>query len=119
TRHLRVAIDADAAHDVVRRRADFHRLAGDVDVAQLLELVVHARQLLLDVLGLVEAGLPFGQPIAKGLQLEEDAAVRAAAALADLAADAPRDVIARQQLRRAARVLTLELLANAVQESFL
>ena len=50
-RHLRVAIDAHAAHDVVRRRADLHRLLGDVDVGQLLELVVHARQLLLDVLG--------------------------------------------------------------------
>ena len=62
-RHLRIAIDADAAHDVVRRRADFHRLLGDVDVAQLLELVVHARQLLLDVLGRVETR--FFDPSAK------------------------------------------------------
>ena len=49
-RHLRVAVDAHAAHHVVRRRADLHRLLRDVDVGELLELVVHARQLLLDVL---------------------------------------------------------------------
>jgi hypothetical protein len=50
-RHLRIAIHAHAAHDVVRRGADFHRLLGDVDVRQLLELVIHAGQLALDVLG--------------------------------------------------------------------
>ena len=48
-RHLRVGVHADAAHDVVRGRADFHRLLGDVEVGQLLELVIHARQLALDV----------------------------------------------------------------------
>ncbi len=35
-RHLRVAVDLHAAHDVVRRRADFHRLLGDVEARQLL-----------------------------------------------------------------------------------
>ena len=57
-RHLRVAVDLHAAHHVVRRRADLHRLGGDVDVGQLLELVVHARQLLLDVLGARSAASP-------------------------------------------------------------
>jgi len=47
--HLRVRVHADSAHDVVGRRPDFHRLAGDVQIRQLLELVVHARQLALDV----------------------------------------------------------------------
>src|SRR5262249_10189326 len=100
-RHLRVAVDLDPTHDVVRGRPDLHRLGGDVDVAQLLELVIHAGQLLLDVLGLVEAGPALSEPVAEGLQLEEDAAVRAAASLADLAADATSDVVARQQFRRA------------------
>jgi hypothetical protein len=39
-----------AAHDVMRRGADFHRLARDVDVAKRFELVMHARQLTFDVL---------------------------------------------------------------------
>ena len=34
----------------MRGRADLHRLLGDIDVAQLLELVIHAGQLPLDVL---------------------------------------------------------------------
>ena len=34
----------------MRRRPDFHRLLRDVDVAELFELVIHARQLALDVL---------------------------------------------------------------------
>ena len=38
-----VGVDLDAAHDVVAGRADLHRLRGDVDVGQLLELVVHRR----------------------------------------------------------------------------
>ena len=50
-RHLRVAVDADSAHRVVRRRPHFHRRRRDVEVGELLELVVHARQLLPDVLG--------------------------------------------------------------------
>ena len=43
-RLLRVGVDAHAAHEVVERGADFHRLLRDVDLGQLLELVVHARQ---------------------------------------------------------------------------
>ena len=48
--HLGVSIHADAAHDVVRGGPDLHRLLRDVDAGELHELVVHARQLLPDVL---------------------------------------------------------------------
>ena len=33
-RHLGVAVDAHAAHGVVRGRADFHRFLGDVEIAR-------------------------------------------------------------------------------------
>src|SRR5215469_1019404 len=46
-------------------RADLHRLLGDIDVGQLLELVVHGRQPAQDLLG--------RQP---GRDVEEYAAVR-------------------------------------------
>ena len=64
-RHRRVGIDLDAAHHVVTGRADLHRLLGDVDVGQLLELVVHRRQPLVDELR-----------CAARRDVEEDAAVR-------------------------------------------
>ena len=105
--HLRVAVDADAAHDVMRRRADLHRLGGDVDVGQLLELVIHARQLFLDVLGRV------GDLFLDPGNIEKHAAVRAAAAGLHLAHDAAGDVIARQQLRRAAGVFVALRVAPA------
>ena len=46
-----VRLDLDAAHHVVAGRPDLHRLGGDVDVGQLLELVVHRRQPPADLLG--------------------------------------------------------------------
>ena len=98
-RHLRVAVDADAAHRVVGGRADLHRHAGDVDVRQLLELVVHAGELLLDVLG------PLGEALLDPGDVEEDAAVRAAAPLAHLFHDLARHVVAGEELGRTARVL--------------
>jgi hypothetical protein len=39
-----------ATHDVMRGGADFHRLLGNVDVAQCFELVMHARELAFDML---------------------------------------------------------------------
>ena len=93
-RHLRVGIHANPAHDVVRGRADFHRLLRDVEVGELLELVVHARQLAPDVrLGVGELFLDPGD-------VEEDAAVRRSAAGLHLAVDAARHVVAREQLGR-------------------
>ena len=62
---LGVGVDLDAAHHVVAGGPDLHRLGGDVDVGQLLELVVHRRQPLADVLGVTARG-----------DVEEDAAVR-------------------------------------------
>src|SRR5262245_24361636 len=94
-RHLRIAIHADTAHHVVCRRAHLHRLGGDVDVAQLFELVIHAGQFLLDVLRSV------GQLLLDPGDVEVDAAVGAAASLFDFADDAAGDVVAREQFRRA------------------
>jgi len=71
----------------------------DVDVRQLFELMIHARQLPLDVLGGVRDF--FLDP----LNVKEHAAVRAAAAFFDFAHDAPRHMVAGKQLRRAPRIL--------------
>ena len=92
---LRVAVHADAAHRVMRGRADFHRLLGDVEVRQLHELVIHRGQLLFDVLRRVRD--LFLDP----RNVEEHAAVRAAATGLHFAVDAAGDVVARQQFRRA------------------
>ena len=97
--HLRVAIHAHAAHHVVRGRADFHWDLRDVDIRELLELVVHAGQLFLDVLGGVRKF--FFDPG----DVEEHAAVRAAAAFVHFALDAAGHVVAREQFGRTARVL--------------
>src|SRR6266540_2287185 len=48
-RLLRLRIDFDAAHHVMGRGPDLHRVLRDVHLRQLFELMVHARQLLLDV----------------------------------------------------------------------
>ena len=64
-RRAGVRVHLDPAHHVVLGRADLHRLLGDVDVGQLLELVVHGRQLAQDLLG--------REP---GRDVEEHAAVR-------------------------------------------
>ena len=98
-RHLRIAVDADAAHDVVRGRPDLHRRRRDVDVGQLHELVVHRRQLLPDVLRCVR------QLFLDPGDVEVDAAVRASAPLAHLLLDAARHVVTGEQLRRPARRL--------------
>ena len=71
----------------------------DVDIRQLLELVVHAGKLLLDVFGGVRNS--FLDPG----DVEEYAAVRAPASFAHFSPDAARHVIARQQFGRAAGVL--------------
>jgi hypothetical protein len=93
--------------DVVRRRADFHRLLRDVEVGELLELVIHARQLLFDVLRRIrDFFLDPGD-------VEEHSAVRAAAAGLHLAVDAARNVIAREQFRRALGVLVALRVAPA------
>src|SRR5437867_9243003 len=47
--HLRLRIHADTTHDVVRCRSNFHWRSGDIDVRELFELVIHARELAFDV----------------------------------------------------------------------
>ena len=73
-----VRVHLDAAHHVVLGRADLHRLLGDVDVGQLLELVVHRRQPAQDLLGRAPGG-----------DVQEHAAVRRTAAGLDLGVDWP------------------------------
>ena len=97
--HLRVAIDADATHHVVGRGSDFHRLLRDVEVGELLELVIHAGQLALDVF------FGFGQALFYPRDVEIDAAVGCAASGFDFAIDAAGNVVASKELRRAAGVL--------------
>jgi hypothetical protein len=89
-------------------RADLHRLARDVHVAELLELVVHARQLAFDVL------LGVRDALFDPRNVEKHPAVRAAPALLDLAHDATRDVIAGEQLRRAPSVFVALRVAPAL-----
>ena len=95
---LRFGIHLHTAHHIMRRRTDLHYVLGDVDVRELLELVVHARQLLLDVVGALLRG-----------DIEEDAAVRAAAALLDLLHNRLRDDVAREQLGGPAILLAIAL----------
>ena len=80
-----LGLDADATHDVVHRGPDLHGSGRDVDVGQLLELVVHARQLALDVLGSA------GHALADPGDVEVNAAMRAPPPLLDLTHDAARD----------------------------
>src|SRR5215211_8139447 len=47
-RYGTLGVDLDPTHRVVDGREDLHRLAGDVYVGELEELLVHGRQLLHD-----------------------------------------------------------------------
>src|SRR3989442_13289369 len=96
--HLSLRIDSNAAHDVVHCWPDFHGAGRDVDIGELFELMVHARQLLLDVFGRVWKF--FFDP----RDIQEYAPVRTSPPFLDFANDAARDVIARQQLRRTTRL---------------
>ena len=98
-RHLRLGVHPHAAHHVVGRGPDFHRLLGDVHAGELLELVVHPRKLVLDV------RLGAGELLADPRDVEEHAAVRAAAPFFRFAHDAARHVVAREQLGRPPRGL--------------
>src|ERR1043165_2356057 len=107
--HLRIAIDLDAAHDVVGGGADFHGFLGDIDAGEGDELVVHGGELLLDVLlAVLQFGLDPGD-------VEEHAAVRAAAAGFDFSIDAAGDVVAGEEFGRAA----CGLVAGDVARAFL
>src|SRR5438105_12690256 len=97
-RLLRLWVDLDATHDVVRRWADLHRVLGDVDVRELFELMVHAGQFFFDVVGVL-----------LGRDIQKDPAMRAAPPFRDLARDRFGDDVARQQLRRAPILFAIAL----------
>ena len=91
---LGVRVDLDTAHHVVAGRPDLHRLGGDVDVGQLLELVVHRRQPLADELRRRAATRCRGR--------SRRAVTRARL---DLGVDGPCHLVTRQQLGWPAVVL--------------
>src|SRR5206468_1668181 len=90
--HLRIRVHLDPAHHVMSRRTNFHGLLRDVDISQLLELVIHAWQLLFYMLRSVRES--FLNP----RNVEEYAAVRAPASFSHLSTDAASNVVASQQL---------------------
>ena len=92
--HLRDRIHANAAHEVVKRRPDFHRVRGDVDLGQLFELVIHRGELAFD-----EVRGPARSDV------QEHAAVRRAASRTNFGANRARHDVARQKLGRPARGL--------------
>src|SRR6185437_13941079 len=97
--HLRVSVNSDAAHHVVSRRTYFHRLLGDVNIGKLLELVIHARQLLLYMFRSIREFLFDPRNI------QEDSTVRTSSFFAYFAPDAAGYVVTRQQLGRTLGVL--------------
>ena len=100
-RHRRggsVRVDADASHDVVKRRTDLHRLLCNVDVGELLELVVHRRQPAADVVG---------GPARR--DVEEHTAVLGPASRLHFCIDRARDLVAREQVGRAPVVLLVRV----------
>ncbi len=85
---LGVRIDLDATHDVVTGRADLHGFLRNVHIRQLLELVVHGRQPLDDLIG--------GQ--ARG-DIQVHAAVRRPAPGLHFLIDGAGDFVTGQQIR--------------------
>src|SRR5213078_1562776 len=83
----RVGLDPHPSHEVVAGGADLHGLGRDVDVRQLLELVVHRGQAPLDVVGVPAAG-----------DVQEHAAVGAAAASLHLGVDGSGHLVAGQEV---------------------
>src|SRR5262249_47862966 len=95
-RHLSFGVNANATHDVVRSRPDFHRRRCNVDIRELLELVIHAGQLALDVL--CRVGHFFFDP----RNIEIHPSGRPSPPRFNLTHNASRDVIAGEQFRRTA-----------------
>ncbi len=84
-------------------RPDLHRLGGDVHVRQFLELMVHRRQPPFDHLGRHPRR-----------DVQEDPAVRGAAARLDLGVDGAGDLVAGEQLGRPAVVVGVVVPAVAL-----
>src|SRR5207249_2181643 len=105
---LRFRINAHAPHDVVRRWANLHGGRRDIQVRELLELVVHARQLSLNVLRCIWKF--FFDPG----NIEKYAAMWTAASRLHLAHDATRDVVTGKQFRRTACGLVTRTITPAL-----
>ena len=102
---MRLRIDGEAAHRVMRRRRHLHRQLGDVQHLILDELPIHPRQFLQDLV------------LRSMRDIEEHAAVGAAAALHDLGIDGERHPIARAQLHTLRVIALHEPLVITVVEA--
>src|SRR5438270_11285655 len=88
-RHLAVGIDTNPTHPVMSGWSNLHWLLRDIDIRQLLEVVIHAREFSFDVLGTIrEAVFDPGD-------VEKHAAVRTSAPFANFTHDRARIVIVR------------------------
>src|SRR5229473_2656955 len=96
------SIHADAAHHVVTGGSDFHRAFSDVHVGEFLELVVHAGEFFLHVLGRLLRDIQIG------------AAVFGAAAFLDFSVDGAGDDVAGGELHALGVVFFHEALAEFV-----
>src|SRR5713101_367203 len=95
-------IDADATHHIVTGWADFHRAFGDIHVGEFLELVIHAGEFFLHVLGRLLR------------DIEIRAAVFGAAAFLDFGVDGACDDVAGGELHALGVVFFHEALAKFV-----
>src|SRR5437588_12958683 len=92
-RHLAVGIDTHPTHHVMSGWSNLHWLLRDIDIRQLLELVIHAREFSFDVLCTVrQAAFDPGD-------VEKNAAVRSSTPFANFTHYRARNVIDSQQLR--------------------
>ena len=80
----------NSAHGVMCGRPDFHRLLSDIDIGQLFELMIHARQFSLYIVGRIR------QLLLDPGNVQVNATVRTPPSLFDFANNAARDMIARQ-----------------------
>src|SRR5262249_24748304 len=99
SRHLAVGIDAHTTHNVMGRGSNLHWRLGDADIRQLLELMIHTRELLLNM----SRGI--GKFLLDPGDVQEHSTMRTSPALLDFANNAARHVVACQELGRTANFL--------------
>ena len=101
----RFPLDPNAPHHVMASRSDLHRSLGDIHIGQLLELVVHAGQLLFHIIGRLLR------------DVEKCAAVFGAAAFAHFRVNGTRHYIARGELHSLRIIFLHETLAQFVSQN--
>src|SRR5438105_9019290 len=84
-RHLAVGIDTNPTHHVMSGWSNLHWLLRDIDIRQLLELVIHAREVSFDVLGTIR------QAVFDPGDVQKDAAVRTSRPFANFTPDQTRN----------------------------